>query len=210
MHMGIVWIKALTLTSGHANVIGHVDRVLAMMAAGVLDPTPLVSRHMHARRGPRGLRGLRPPRGAEDRDAAVSEEGVAEARGAMLARRARRGRLGRRAGRLEGRLQRPRGPGEARHRRRRWPDSSPRPVCSRTAGRFDRAGARSWPSRRWRVETRRRTPARSSRSSRRSRWPTRPTSPGTWAHPRRQHLPSRRGLRPARRDGGARRRRASS
>ena len=44
--MGIVWIKALTLTSGHANVIGHVDRVLAMMDAGVLDPTPLVSRHM--------------------------------------------------------------------------------------------------------------------------------------------------------------------
>ena len=46
VHMGIVWIKALTLTSGHANVIGHVDRVLSMMAAGVLDPSPLVSRHM--------------------------------------------------------------------------------------------------------------------------------------------------------------------
>ena len=46
VHMGIVWIKALTLTSGHANVIGQVDRVLAMMAAGVLDPSPLVSRHM--------------------------------------------------------------------------------------------------------------------------------------------------------------------
>jgi threonine dehydrogenase-like Zn-dependent dehydrogenase len=46
VHMGIVWIKALTLTSGHANVIGQVDRVLAMMAGGVLDPTPLVSRHM--------------------------------------------------------------------------------------------------------------------------------------------------------------------
>jgi 2-desacetyl-2-hydroxyethyl bacteriochlorophyllide A dehydrogenase len=45
VHMGIIWIKALTLTSGHANVIGHVDRVLSMMAAGVLDPTPLVSRH---------------------------------------------------------------------------------------------------------------------------------------------------------------------
>jgi threonine dehydrogenase-like Zn-dependent dehydrogenase len=27
-------------------VIGHVDRVLAMMAAGVLDPTPLVTHHM--------------------------------------------------------------------------------------------------------------------------------------------------------------------
>ena len=28
VHMGIVWIKALTLKTGHANVIGHVDRVL--------------------------------------------------------------------------------------------------------------------------------------------------------------------------------------
>jgi 2-desacetyl-2-hydroxyethyl bacteriochlorophyllide A dehydrogenase len=46
VHMGIVWIKALTLKSGHANVIGHVDRVLAMMAGGVLDPTPLVTHHM--------------------------------------------------------------------------------------------------------------------------------------------------------------------
>jgi threonine dehydrogenase-like Zn-dependent dehydrogenase len=27
-------------------VIAHVDSVLAMMAAGLLDPTPLVSRHM--------------------------------------------------------------------------------------------------------------------------------------------------------------------
>ena len=33
-------------STGHANVIGHVDRVLAMMAAGVLDPTPLVTHHM--------------------------------------------------------------------------------------------------------------------------------------------------------------------
>jgi 2-desacetyl-2-hydroxyethyl bacteriochlorophyllide A dehydrogenase len=46
VHMGIVWIKALTLRSGRANVIGHVDAVLGMMAAGVLDPSPLVSRHM--------------------------------------------------------------------------------------------------------------------------------------------------------------------
>lgn len=27
VHMGLVWIKALTLRTGHANVIGHVDRV---------------------------------------------------------------------------------------------------------------------------------------------------------------------------------------
>ena len=46
VHMGIVWLKGLTLVTGQANVIGHVDRVLAMMSAGVLDPTPLVSRHM--------------------------------------------------------------------------------------------------------------------------------------------------------------------
>ena len=46
VHMGVLWIKALTVVSGHANVIGHVDRVLAMMAAGVLDPTPLVTHHM--------------------------------------------------------------------------------------------------------------------------------------------------------------------
>jgi 2-desacetyl-2-hydroxyethyl bacteriochlorophyllide A dehydrogenase len=46
VHMGIVWIKALTLRTGHANVIGHVDRVLGMLAAGTLDPTPLVSAHM--------------------------------------------------------------------------------------------------------------------------------------------------------------------
>ncbi|HVS29788.1 MAG TPA: alcohol dehydrogenase catalytic domain-containing protein, partial [Solirubrobacteraceae bacterium] len=29
VHLGIVWIKALRLVSGHANVIGHVDTVLA-------------------------------------------------------------------------------------------------------------------------------------------------------------------------------------
>jgi threonine dehydrogenase-like Zn-dependent dehydrogenase len=41
-----LWLKALTLRGGQANVIRHVDRVLAMMAAGVLDPTPLVTHHM--------------------------------------------------------------------------------------------------------------------------------------------------------------------
>jgi alcohol dehydrogenase len=44
--MGLVWIKALTLKSGHANVIGHVDRVLSMLQAGSLDPSPLVTHHM--------------------------------------------------------------------------------------------------------------------------------------------------------------------
>jgi 2-desacetyl-2-hydroxyethyl bacteriochlorophyllide A dehydrogenase len=46
VHMGVVWIKALTLRTGHANVIGHLDRVLAMIASGTLDPTPLVTHHM--------------------------------------------------------------------------------------------------------------------------------------------------------------------
>jgi alcohol dehydrogenase len=46
VHMGLVWIKALTLKAGQANVIGHVDRVLGMLAAGSLDPTPLVTHHM--------------------------------------------------------------------------------------------------------------------------------------------------------------------
>jgi 2-desacetyl-2-hydroxyethyl bacteriochlorophyllide A dehydrogenase len=46
VHMGLVWIKALTLRTGHANVIGHVDRVLGMLAAGTLDPSPLVTTHL--------------------------------------------------------------------------------------------------------------------------------------------------------------------
>jgi 2-desacetyl-2-hydroxyethyl bacteriochlorophyllide A dehydrogenase len=46
LHMGLVWFKALTLKSGQANVIAHVDRVLGMLAAGSLDPSPLVTHHM--------------------------------------------------------------------------------------------------------------------------------------------------------------------
>jgi 2-desacetyl-2-hydroxyethyl bacteriochlorophyllide A dehydrogenase len=46
VHMGLLWLKALTLKSGHANVIAHVDRVLGMLAAGSLDPTALVTHHM--------------------------------------------------------------------------------------------------------------------------------------------------------------------
>jgi threonine dehydrogenase-like Zn-dependent dehydrogenase len=52
VHMGVIWIKALTLRSGRANVIAHVDAVLGMIAAGVLDPTPLVSRHMSLEEAP--------------------------------------------------------------------------------------------------------------------------------------------------------------
>jgi 2-desacetyl-2-hydroxyethyl bacteriochlorophyllide A dehydrogenase len=46
IHMGVVWIKALRWRTGHANVIGHLDRVLAMLSAGVIDPSPLVTHHM--------------------------------------------------------------------------------------------------------------------------------------------------------------------
>jgi threonine dehydrogenase-like Zn-dependent dehydrogenase len=46
VHMGIVWIKSLKIVTGHANVMGHLDSVLAMLSNGQLDPTPLVSREM--------------------------------------------------------------------------------------------------------------------------------------------------------------------
>jgi 2-desacetyl-2-hydroxyethyl bacteriochlorophyllide A dehydrogenase len=46
VHMGLVFIKALTLKAGPANVIAHVDRVLDMLAAGTVNPAPLVSHHM--------------------------------------------------------------------------------------------------------------------------------------------------------------------
>jgi 2-desacetyl-2-hydroxyethyl bacteriochlorophyllide A dehydrogenase len=46
LHMGIVWIKALTLKTGHANVIKHVDPVLDALAKGTLDPAPLVTHRM--------------------------------------------------------------------------------------------------------------------------------------------------------------------
>jgi 2-desacetyl-2-hydroxyethyl bacteriochlorophyllide A dehydrogenase len=46
VHMGIVWIKALTLKTGHANVIKHLDPVLDAIVDGRLDPAPLVTHHM--------------------------------------------------------------------------------------------------------------------------------------------------------------------
>jgi 2-desacetyl-2-hydroxyethyl bacteriochlorophyllide A dehydrogenase len=52
VHLGLLWLKALTLRGGHANVLGHVDRVLAMLSAGVLDPTALVTHHMELEDAP--------------------------------------------------------------------------------------------------------------------------------------------------------------
>jgi 2-desacetyl-2-hydroxyethyl bacteriochlorophyllide A dehydrogenase len=46
VHMGLVWIKSLEMQTGQANVIGHVDAVLALLASGRLDPSPLVTHHM--------------------------------------------------------------------------------------------------------------------------------------------------------------------
>ena len=46
LHMGIVWIKGLTLKTGQANVIAHLDPVLEKLQSGELDPAPLVTHHM--------------------------------------------------------------------------------------------------------------------------------------------------------------------
>jgi threonine dehydrogenase-like Zn-dependent dehydrogenase len=44
--LGLAWLKGLDLRLGVANVIAHVDRILALLEAGKLDPAPLVSHHM--------------------------------------------------------------------------------------------------------------------------------------------------------------------
>jgi 2-desacetyl-2-hydroxyethyl bacteriochlorophyllide A dehydrogenase len=56
VHMGVLWIKALTLTSGHANVIKHLDRVLELLSEGKLDPAPLVTHHMRLDEAPEAYR----------------------------------------------------------------------------------------------------------------------------------------------------------
>jgi alcohol dehydrogenase len=52
VHMGLLWLKTLTLRGGQANVLAHVDRVLAMLAEGVLDPSALVTHHMKLDQAP--------------------------------------------------------------------------------------------------------------------------------------------------------------
>jgi 2-desacetyl-2-hydroxyethyl bacteriochlorophyllide A dehydrogenase len=46
VHMGLAWIKSLTIRGGQANVIAHLDRVLDLLTAGLLDPAPIVTRRM--------------------------------------------------------------------------------------------------------------------------------------------------------------------
>jgi 2-desacetyl-2-hydroxyethyl bacteriochlorophyllide A dehydrogenase len=52
LHMGLLWAKGATLRTGWANVIGHVDRVLGLLADGTLDPSPLITRHMSLEEAP--------------------------------------------------------------------------------------------------------------------------------------------------------------
>jgi alcohol dehydrogenase len=56
VHMGVLWIKAITLTSGHANVIKHLDPVLELLSSGELDPSPLVTHHMKLDEAPDAYR----------------------------------------------------------------------------------------------------------------------------------------------------------
>ncbi len=44
--LGLAWLKCLDLRLGVANVIAQIDRVLALIEAGKLDPGPIVSHHM--------------------------------------------------------------------------------------------------------------------------------------------------------------------
>ena len=56
VHMGLAWIKSLQIHPGQANVIGHLDAVLALLAAGRLDPAPLVTHHMPLTDAPEAYR----------------------------------------------------------------------------------------------------------------------------------------------------------
>ena len=72
--LGLAWLKGLTLRLGLANVIAHVDRVLALIEAGKLDPAPLVTHHMKLDQAAEAYAIYDQPRSAEDRPHALSPD----------------------------------------------------------------------------------------------------------------------------------------
>lgn len=46
VHLGLIWIKALTIKGGQANVVAHVDEVLRLLADGTLDPAPMITHRL--------------------------------------------------------------------------------------------------------------------------------------------------------------------
>lgn len=56
VHLGLAWIKGLTVRTGQANVIAHLDAVLALLTGGAVDPAPLVSRTMSLDDAPEAYR----------------------------------------------------------------------------------------------------------------------------------------------------------
>jgi len=55
VHLGLAWLKSLTIRGGQANVIAHLDPVLSMLSEGLLDPTPLVTHHISLNDAPEGV-----------------------------------------------------------------------------------------------------------------------------------------------------------
>jgi 2-desacetyl-2-hydroxyethyl bacteriochlorophyllide A dehydrogenase len=56
LHLGLTWLKSISLKGGQANVIAHLDPVLSMLAEGQLDPLPLVTHHMSLDEAPEAYR----------------------------------------------------------------------------------------------------------------------------------------------------------
>ncbi len=122
--LGLAWLKGLQLRLGLANVVAHVDRVLALMEAGILDPAPLVTHHMKLADARRGLGVYDAPRGAEDRSDAVSRS-LAALLASLAASRLRAGPRRRRSTGCGG------GPADPAPLLLRLPDLGPGYVISR-------------------------------------------------------------------------------